>query len=286
MKNSLNTLASLPSKKIRLVGCSLALALLAALPAAHAHRTWLLPSSTVLSGEQPWVTVDAAVSNDLFYFEHNALRLDDLMIQSPDGKTIKPDNAMTGRYRSTFDVQLKHPGTYRLAVVGDSLSASYKLNGEAKRWRGKKADLKKSIPKGAQDIQVSQMHSRTETYVTAGKPDLKVFASIKQGIELVPVTHPNDLFAGEAASFKLLHDGTPATNLDVSIVQGGSRYQDKPTEIKTKTDHNGEFSVSWPAAGLYWINANASDEESQQAGTLEKPIQRARYSLTVEVLPL
>ena len=36
--------------------------LLAPLP-AEAHRTWLLPSSTVLSGQEPWVTVDAAVAD-------------------------------------------------------------------------------------------------------------------------------------------------------------------------------------------------------------------------------
>lgn len=285
MKTSLNLLF-VPSKKSRLAACTLAVALLAALPAAHAHRTWLLPSSTVLSGEQPWVTVDAAVSNDLFYFEHNALRLDDLIIQTPDGKSIQPENALTGRYRSTFDVQLKQPGTYRLAVVGDTLMASYTLKGEKKRWRGKKADFQQALPKEAQDVAVSQMQSRTETYVTAGKPDVQVFVPSKQGIELVPVTHPNDLFAGEAASFQLLHDGAPAADLEVSIVQGGSRYQDQPTEIKAKTDDKGQFSVTWPVAGLYWINAGAGDEASPEAGTLDKPTQRARYSLTVEVLPL
>jgi hypothetical protein len=33
---------------------------------AQAHRAWLLPSATVLSGTDAWVTVDAAISNDLF----------------------------------------------------------------------------------------------------------------------------------------------------------------------------------------------------------------------------
>ena len=48
---------------------ALAVSLSVALPmAAHAHRAWMLPSATVLSGNEPWVTVDAAVSNDLFYF--------------------------------------------------------------------------------------------------------------------------------------------------------------------------------------------------------------------------
>jgi len=44
----------------------LALLLALALPnAAQAHRVWLLPAATVLSGDEPWVTFDAAVSNDI-----------------------------------------------------------------------------------------------------------------------------------------------------------------------------------------------------------------------------
>lgn len=49
-----------------------AAALVLSLPiAAQAHRAWLLPSATVLSGKDVWVTVDAAVSNDLFFFERH-----------------------------------------------------------------------------------------------------------------------------------------------------------------------------------------------------------------------
>ena len=42
----------------------LVLALCIGLPisAAQAHRSWMLPSATVLSGDDVWVTVDAAVS--------------------------------------------------------------------------------------------------------------------------------------------------------------------------------------------------------------------------------
>ena len=52
-------------------------ATLALLPlSAFAHKAWLLPSQTVIAGEKPVVTVDAAVSNDLFYFEHFPLQLE------------------------------------------------------------------------------------------------------------------------------------------------------------------------------------------------------------------
>ena len=102
-----------------------ALALALALPfAAHAHKAWVLPSQTVLSGNDPWVTVDAAVSNDLFYFNHVPLRLDNAVITAPDGSTVQPQNGATGKFRSVFDVQLQQAGTYRIAVVNAGLFAN------------------------------------------------------------------------------------------------------------------------------------------------------------------
>src|SRR4029453_5885979 len=79
----------------------------------HAHKTWLLPSTTVSTVDQ-WITVDAAVSNDLFYLNHHPLRFDALSITAPNGTTVTPQNPNTGKYRSTFDVHLEQAGTYKL----------------------------------------------------------------------------------------------------------------------------------------------------------------------------
>src|SRR5688500_7440301 len=89
---------------------------LACLPfGALAHKAWLLPSQTVVAGEDPVITVDAAVSNDLFYFNHVPLRLENLRITAPDGSAVQPANPATGKYRSVFDVALDQQGTYRIA---------------------------------------------------------------------------------------------------------------------------------------------------------------------------
>ncbi|HWL29543.1 MAG TPA: DUF4198 domain-containing protein, partial [Burkholderiaceae bacterium] len=73
----------------------LAISLLA--PAcAIAHDAWILPSATVLSGDEAWITVDAAVGNDKFYFNHRALPLAGLDIRSPDGKEVMPENSHAG----------------------------------------------------------------------------------------------------------------------------------------------------------------------------------------------
>ena len=259
----------------------LALAALAPL-AAHAHRQWLLPSATVLSGNDQWVTVDAAVSNDLFYFEHVPLRLDNLVVTGPDGKAVQPENATTGKYRSTFDLHLAQPGTYRVAVVNSGVFASWKESGQTKRWRGAADAFAKNVPANAQDLQVTEIAGRVESYVTNGRPSKQVLTTTGKGLELAPVTHPNDLIAGEASSFRLLLDGKPVANQKVSVVPGGIRYRDRLNEFDSTTDADGKFSVKWPNPGMYWMEAEIKDDNTSLK---EAKSRRATYAVTVEVLP-
>lgn len=248
---------------------------------AQAHRGWMLPSATVLSGEAPWITVDAAISNDLFYFEHNPMRLDHLQISAPDGSLLQPQNLSTGKYRSSFDVQLAQAGTYKLAVLNQGLFANYTLNGEKKRWRGSMENLSKEVPADAQALQITQSQARVEVFVTAGKPTDKVLQPNGAGLELAAITHPNDLFAGERASFRLLLDGKPAADVKVAIVPGGIRYRDQLNDINTSTDSEGKFSVTWPRPGMYWLGASVQDDKASMKGAKR----RASYAATLEVMP-
>jgi hypothetical protein len=250
-----------------------------ATPAA-AHRQWMMPSATVLSGDDVWVTVDAAVSNDLFYFEHQPLRAQPLAM-APDGSAGKIENWATGRYRSTFDVHLTARGTWKIMSVNDSVFGSYRLNGvETRLPRGLSPDrLAEAIPAGATDVRTSHNVSRNEIFVTAGEPTTGVFTPTGKGIELVPVTHPNDLVAGETASFRFLLDGKPAAGLPVTIIPGGNRYRDTLNQIDLKTGPDGGIAVRWPGPGMYWLNVT-TEAGSEQA----MPARRASYVTTLEVL--
>jgi len=280
---------TLSTKNMRLrAAAAFALLLAAGLPApAHAHRAWMLPSATVLSGSEPWVTVDAAVSTDLFYADHNPMRLDGLMILAPDGTRVAPENMSTGKFRSSFDLKLARPGTYKLAVVNEGFNAVYKLNGETKRWRGTADTFAKEVPADAQELRVTRSQSRGEVFVTSGKPSAAALRPTGVGLELVPVTHPNDLVAGDTASFTFLLDGVPAAGIDVNIVPGGIRYRNQLGDIKVTTDNGGRFSIKWPAAGMYWISAShgAEPRAEQAGGSIAEPLRRASYSATLEVLP-
>ncbi|UXI70732.1 DUF4198 domain-containing protein [Tahibacter amnicola] len=249
--------------------------------AAQAHKSWLLPSATVLTPDQ-WITVDAAVSNDLFVFNHVPVKLDKLVVTAPDGSRAEPANPHTGKFRSSFDLHLTQKGTYRIAVANEGVFASYELDGKKQRWRGDAAGLAAAIPATATAVEITEGISRNETFVTSGAPTTSTFKTSGKGLEMVPTTHPNDLFSGEKATFQLFLDGKPAADLPVTIVPGGSRYRDTQAEISAKTDDKGQFSVSWPAPGMYWLEAEVEDKKTTVAKAAGR---RTSYTATLEVLP-
>ena len=287
---------------------ALALAIAAALPmAASAHKQWIIPSQAVVNGSDVWVTFDGAVSNQLFVPDHVPMRLDNVTATAPDGSRVELQNGSTGKYRSTFDVQLAQQGTYRIANANsgmsvrwdtpESLAAKAKAEAEGKPASGAGAppetrggflrsatpeDLATRVPKDAQNLQVTQTASRVETFVTNGAPNTTALASTGQGIELEPVTHPNDLFAGEEATFRVLVDGQPAAGLEFEIVRGGTRYRNAQDDIAATTDADGLLRVTWPEAGIYWLETSVQDD---RATAPQATARRLGYVATLEVLP-
>jgi uncharacterized GH25 family protein len=231
-------------------------ALLGVLPGqALAFRSWLKPSATQVEGQAPWITVDAATSEGIFDFDNVPLKLDGLTITGPDGQPVTPDTPATGHLRSTFDVQLNKPGTYRLTVLTTTVMASYKQNGEIKRIRGTEADLN-TVPADSTGLKVSLMGSRVDTFVTYGKANDTALQPTGKGLEMVPVTHPSDMFAGEPAKLRFLLDGKPLADLAVQVVPGGARFRNGLKDINFTTNAAGEVTVDWPTAGGWLVSVS------------------------------
>lgn len=260
-----------------LAACAVGAGMLSPLP-AHAHRSFLVPSSTVLAAsDKQWVTIDAARGNDLFYFNHNAMPVDGLEIVAPDGRLVTPAKLERFRYRAVMDIQLNQQGTWKAAVVDEGLRVRWKENGEEKRWNGSRADYAKSVPANAQELTVSDAFSRVETMVTVGKPTNSKLTG--KGLEVEYVTHPNDLFAGEKSTFVFYQNGKPAPDVRVTVVRGGARYQDKPLEIALQTDAQGKVIVDWKEPGMYWMNASVRGK-----GELPATTSSMSYAATLEVM--
>lgn len=259
-------------------------ALMAVAMNANAHRGWLLPSATALSGQDVWVSIDGAVSNTLFHADHAPMRTDGIIALDPKGNAVELTSVQQAKYRSTFDVQLKEKGTYRIASASSGLVAMWEENGERRMYpgRGEKFDAKlfeQKVPKKADKLQVMQNSRRLETFVTNGAPTPVQVTG--KGLEIDYKTHPNDLFAEDESTFVLLIDGKPAANAKVEVIPGAMRYRDGQNSISATTDAKGQFSVTWPAAGMYWLSASYRDDKAAKPAT----VRSGSYVVTLEVLP-
>ena len=256
------------------------LSLLAASLPAQAHKLWLLPSHTSVS-EPQWITVDASISNDLFDVER-PYPLDNLEVTGPDGKAATVENLLKGHRRSVFDVNLDQPGSYRIAVAKPGYFLMYQIDGDRKRARGMDADeLLARVPGNASNVKLIEVHNRLETIVTLGAPT--AIQPTGKGMELEMLTHPNDLYAGETAQWRLLVDGKPAAGVAMELVPGGTRYRDSQDNWTVTSDDKGILSITWPQAGRYYLEAASSDDKVINKKADQR---RLQYLGTVEVLPM
>lgn len=252
-----------------------------AIGAASAHRMWITPSAFTLSGEEQWITVDGAISNDLFFANHVPLTSDALIVTRPDGQSGEIENAATGRFRTVFDVQLNQQGTYRIAETGALFFAEWQENGETQRRRGSLEQLRSGGVLAHDGVRLMRSARRVETYVTLGAPNETALRPTGQGLELRPLTHPNDIFAGEPARFVLLQNGEPAAGLQVEIVKGDDRYADAVQSQTLTSAADGSISFTPQQVGRYWLASQAEGVAEMDGVPMR---QLLTYTLTFEVV--
>jgi len=253
---------------------------------AHAHNMWLLPSDTSKGGKGGWVTFDLALSTELFTFDSSAPKMGAIQVIAPDASSSEVPNVFEGKLRTSFDVEIKQPGTYKVFVTSSGLNARWETaDGKRGFWppRGAKADpaeFATAVPKDAKNLEVTQASRRVETFVTLGAPTKASLKPTNQGLELVPVTHPNDLAASESSEFVFLMDGKPAVGVKIEVIEGGSRYRLSPDEQVYETDKNGHVKIQWKKTGMYWLGANYKDNKATKPAT----VRSGSYAATFEVL--
>lgn len=267
----------------------LALALATLSLQANAHRGWLLPQSTNVESKDAWVTIDGAISEGLFDVDHVALKLDDATVTAPDGSTARAPTPVMGKQRSSFDLKMDKDGTYKIALISKAVMGSYKdkATGETKRFRGTEESFAKDVPADAQELKTVRTFGRLETFVTANTQTTGALKPSGTGLEMVPVTHPTDLRAGETAKWRFQLDGKPLPNFAFSLTPGGVRYRGVLGEIRLSTDANGEIAVKLPAAGMYWLNAGYPVNAEKGMPPADGPanVRRYSYAATLEILP-
>ncbi|KQM19446.1 DUF4198 domain-containing protein [Novosphingobium sp. Leaf2] len=283
---------------------------------ALAHRQWLLPSTSTLASTGEYVTIDAAISNDLFYPDHFAIDPAQVSVWAPDGTSAQIENPAKGRYRGTFDVAVNKAGTWKIGMERSAIMGTFKVDGQEWRvgGRGRPAGgpgmapgvgmpsgpapanaangagpgsgqpprmvaSVADIPANATDVALTETLSRNFVYVTAGEPTKPALTG--KGLEFDPVTHPDSLVQNEDGRFRFLIDGKPAAGVKITVVPGGKKYREAEEAQELTTGADGTVAVKWPVAGWYWLNASAQDTKpsDKRAST-----RRMAFTTTLEVV--
>jgi uncharacterized GH25 family protein len=250
--------------------------ILCALPwFAQAHSPFLVPTSFEPLHEG-WVSLDAGFS-EIFFVPEVAFDKGNFQVLTPAGNWVAPKLQQL-KTRSVVEFQTQDEGTYRFTtgVRKAAIFRMYELNGERKHTR----DPKEVLPKEAKLLDHFQSVTLAETFVTLKKPTKAALKPHKKGLEVLPLTHPNDVYAGEAFEFQLLLDGKPLSGNEISLFTGydGNEHE-KPT-LTTTTDSNGKAKFTIADAGTYLLYARKSAPAPQGA---EAPNYGYVYTLSFAV---
>jgi uncharacterized GH25 family protein len=123
---------------------------------------------------------------------------------------------------------------------------------------------------------------RVETYVTKGAPSDGALRASGKGLELEPVTHPNEIYVDQGFSFVLLVDGKPVGDVGVTVFRGGNAYEDRKIFAEARTGKEGRIDLSFDKPGVYLLKASYPP---RRAPSERPPAQAFSYTLTFEVHP-
>lgn len=232
---------------------ALAAALALAATAGQAHFGMVIPSDTMLSQEEGRsITLDLSFSHP-FEGLGMALKRPEAFDVTRDGQTVSLLDQLTetqvmGEPGFTLDYRLERPGTHVFAMTP------------------------KPYWEPSEDAFITHF---TKTYVSAYGDDTGWDAEMGLKTEIVPLSRPFGLWAGNVFQGRVLLDGEPVPFAEVEVEhysEGGA--SDLPSDLMVtqtvKADEAGIFTYATPAPGWWGFAALSTAEEPLQRGGEDK----------------
>lgn len=216
---------------------------------ASAHTPYLAPNTFApRAGET--LALDAAFA-ETFFVPEAVFDNSRFTVTGPDGKQTALDTVHVLKTRAVAEHTLPKglDGTYRFStgLRPGALFRTSELNGKQESSR----DPAVKIPAGAKVVSNFQSQTIAETYVSVGAPNRAALQPQGKGIELVAVSHPNDLFVGENFDFTVQYDGKPLADQKVEITEAVWTSDRKPQVTTVLTDAQGKARFKLERAGTW-----------------------------------
>lgn len=213
-----------------------------------AHTPYLAPVSFE-AREGSVVSLDAAFA-EAFFVPEVVFDNSEFVVLDPTGQAHAPDTVQRFKTRAVVEHKLgTGKGTYRFST-GPRLGAifrTWELNGKTESAR----DPATPVPAGAKMLVHYQSLSVSEAYVTVGAPTAAAVSPYGKGLELVPATHPGDLYAGEGFDFNIHYDGRPLPKQKVEIFRATGDERSEKAVATLTTGDQGEARFAMDTPGTY-----------------------------------
>jgi uncharacterized GH25 family protein len=245
--------------------------------AAQAHTPYLLPN-VFATQERDHVTLQSSFTEEFF--------VPDIVMKAEDFHAIGPDGAKTALPGATYfkdvgiiEAALPAPGTYRFStgLRQGRTSKVAKVDGEWKPAEGRPGTP--PPPDGAPSGE-QQSFTRSDVYVTRGAISAAALAPTGSGVELRPLTHPNQVGVEKGFAVELLLDGKPLAGQTLALHGSGPAHRDGKPVAEVKTDAKGRATLAFKEPGTYLVMARYRAEAPAAGGT---SIRAFTYALTFDV---
>ena len=253
---------------------------------AHAHGRWIIPSSTIVSGDEDSpVSFDISLSNDVFHPDraYGGIPLSIIEFHKQVAYSAKPTSSYEADLRawnasvklrmtppsglkdkdlplinllnkSSSATQLAENGTYLFETSHPPVQyiSFKKPNGEYSKQFG--AFNLKTLPQGATDIRKIRLVPQIRTYVTKNTLSEQVLQIKQKGLELQFSAHPNELFVGESLTVNALFNGKNLTdNTRIKLTRAGTRYRNNRDQKLFTLSDSGSFEITWERSDMYLL---------------------------------
>jgi len=214
----------------------------------RAHQAWILPNFFRTEQNPAWLSFDTTWGDSAFT-PMEGPGLQQIWIVGPSDQRRTPPLLYVGKTKTVGECELDQSGTYRIEAFKPPTYWTRVVDGDAEKWLRKSKDLVGD----AKIVRSDQYWSKAVAYVTVEKVTTEPLASQNDLLELAPINHPNEIFAGTVFQARLFGSGTPMPDHPIKVFAEGSQAHE--ATVTHNTDKEGLLSVKFDQPGRYLLVA-------------------------------
>ncbi len=246
----------------------------------QAHTPYLLPNSFSTSSAEKLTAISSFTEE--FFVPDFKVESDDFHLLLPDGSRVNYSNVTIVDQLTVLETGLDVDGTYLLST-GNRLGRKFKMKRVDGAWDYLRRNHDGETEEAPEGVETADFQSQTVAvaYVTKGAPTAEVLSAAGVGLELVPVTHPSEVYFEESFELKLLFNGEPLSGHELNVFREGGSYEEPKYKRLVSSDEKGIVSVSFDQPGVCLIMTRHQGRAPEGS---EAPYRSYTIALTFEAI--